>query len=61
MENINPIILQLLEKRGISAKEDVMEFLSDKPQRTYDPFLLLNMEKAVDLILEHIEKKKRGI
>lgn len=59
MEKVNPIILQLLEKRGIIAEEDIEEFLSEKPKRTYDPFLLLNMEKAVDLILKHIEEKKK--
>ena len=33
-------IIEILNNRGISAAEDVAEFLSDKPQRMYDPFLL---------------------
>ena len=57
--NINPIIIELLHKRGIYADEDVAEFLSDKPQKTYDPFLLPNMEAGVDLILSEIKKKSK--
>ena len=55
MGGINPIILKLLDKRGIHSEEDILEFLSDKPQETYDPFLLKNMEAGVDLILSAIE------
>jgi single-stranded-DNA-specific exonuclease len=54
--NINPIIVELLKKRGIESEADMEEFLSDKPQKTYDPFLLPNMEAGVDLILSEIEK-----
>ena len=57
--NINPIIRELLKKRGIASEEDMMEFLSDKPQKTYDPFLLPNMEAGVDLILSEIDKKSK--
>lgn len=52
---ILPSILEILKHRGISSKEDVEEFLSAKPQKTYDPFLLNNMEAGVDLILSAIE------
>ncbi len=55
--NINPIIKKLLKNRGIECEEDIIEFLSDKPQKTYDPFLLPDMEAGVDLILSEIEKK----
>ncbi|MDD6042883.1 MAG: single-stranded-DNA-specific exonuclease RecJ [Eubacteriaceae bacterium] len=52
---IQPKLIQLLNKRGIVGDSEISEFLSDKPQRTYDPFLLLNMEEGVDLILSNIE------
>lgn len=55
--NINPIIKNLLKNRGIESDEDIIEFLSDKPQKTYDPFLLPNMEVGVDLILSEIQKE----
>lgn len=56
---INPIIIQILKNRGINSEEDMMEFLSDKPQKTYDPFLLPDMEAGVDLILSEINSGSR--
>lgn len=52
-------IIEILNNRGISAAEDVAEFLSDKPQRTYDPFLLKDMEAGVDLVLSAIDEGRR--
>lgn len=57
--NIEPKIIELLKKRGIETGEEIHEFLSSKPQRTYDPFLLHNMEEGVDLILSAIEEDKK--
>ena len=56
---LQPRILELLNKRGIRTEEEIKEFLSDKPQKTYDPFLLLNMEAGVDFILSSIEENER--
>lgn len=56
--NLHPKIIELLNNRGIQ-QEDMEEFLSDKPQKTYDPFLLLNMEAGVDLILSSIENEEK--
>ena len=39
MNQINPIIVELLAKRGIRGEAEINEFLSEKPQKTYDPFL----------------------
>lgn len=52
---LNRAIRSILAKRGISSEEDIREFLSDKPRRIYDPFLLLNMDAGVDLVLSTIE------
>lgn len=54
--NLNPFIIELLRKRGITTEEDICEFLSDKPQKTYDPFLLADMEAGVDLILSETKR-----
>lgn len=59
MNNINPIIIELLKKRGISEETEMLEFLSDKPRKTYDPFLLHDLEAGVDLILSAINEKKK--
>ena len=56
MRKSEEILRALLEIRGISSAEDISEFLSDRPQKTYDPFLLLNMEAGVDLLLSEINK-----
>ena len=57
--DIQSIIIELLKNRGIYSKKEITEFLSEKPQKTYDPFLLLNMEAGVDLILSSIKEDKR--
>ena len=57
--NLQPRVRELLYNRGICSEEDIAEFLSDKPQKTYDPFLLLNMEAGVDLILSTIENDEK--
>ena len=56
---LQPEIIKLLNKRGIKTEEEISEFLSDKPQKTYDPFLLLNMEAGVDLVLSAIENEEK--
>ncbi len=57
--NINPIVTEILEKRGVITEEDILEFLSDKPKKTYDPFLLHGLEAGVDLILSAVYEKKK--
>lgn len=55
MNRAEDIIKELLKQRNIFSDEETAEFLSERPQRTYDPFLLLNMEAGVDLLLSEIE------
>ena len=57
--NLQPKVKELLYKRGIQTEEAIAEFLSDKPKKTYDPFLLLNMEAGVDFILSSIENNEK--
>jgi len=56
---LNPIIKRILEIRGISSEEELEEFISEKPKKTYDPFLLKDMERGVDFILKAIEDGKK--
>lgn len=53
------IVETILSSKGITDKGDIEEFLSDKPQRTYDPFLIKNMTEAVGRIIYHITKKNK--
>lgn len=55
MNKVDPIIIELLAKRGITDEAEIEEFLSDKPKATYDPFLLPDMEAGVDLLLKHAD------
>lgn len=59
MNDFNHIIIELLRQRGITEENEILEFLSEKPQRMYDPFLLLNMKAGVDLIISAINEKKK--
>lgn len=49
------VLLRLLRKRGFQDEKEQEEFLSLKPQKTYDPFLLKNMEEAVQSILNALD------
>lgn len=59
IEQINPIVIDLLHDRGYRSEEAIAEFLSTRPQKTYDPFLLLNMAEGVDLVLSAVENEER--
>ena len=53
------MIQRLLENRGIHGEENIAEFLSETPKKTYDPFLMANMREGVDLLLREAEKGTR--
>ncbi|MDO4177244.1 MAG: single-stranded-DNA-specific exonuclease RecJ [Bacillota bacterium] len=59
MRTSEQIINEILNKRGICTEEELAEFLSDKPTKTYDPFLLDGVQEGVDLLLSEIEKGSR--
>ena len=59
MRKTEEILNTILDKRGIRGEESISEFLSDRPQKTYDPFLLLNMNAGVDLLLSEIKSGKK--
>ncbi len=50
------IVRTILRSRGIVDREAAEEFLSDSPQLTYDPFLMKNMQEAVERIAAALEK-----
>lgn len=50
----------LLKNRGIFTEEEAEKFLNPNYDRdTYNPFLILNMERAVERILYAIEKQEK--
>ena len=56
-----PLLAQtLLKNRGISTPEDAEKFLNPDYERDiYDPFLILNMEKAVERILHAMDESEK--
>lgn len=59
MRSAGDILKEILRNRGIIDSRDISEFLSDRPKKTYDPFLLMNMEAGVDLLLSEINSGSR--
>ena len=55
MREDREILKTILRQRNIVSEEELSEYLSDKPRKTYNPFLLLNMEAGVDLLLSEIK------
>ncbi|EKD49576.1 MAG: hypothetical protein ACD_63C00105G0002 [uncultured bacterium] len=55
-----PIVAQLLFNRKIKTQKEIDEFLNpDYEQDLHDPFLMLDMEKAVVRIIEALEKNEK--
>ena len=55
---VDPIVQKVLFCKGITEVAEMEEFLSSKPKKTYNPFLMKNMEEASEVILQHIREKK---
>ncbi|MFA5830262.1 MAG: single-stranded-DNA-specific exonuclease RecJ [Candidatus Paceibacterota bacterium] len=61
-EKYPPLTRKLLTIRGISTSEDAEKFLHpDWKRDSYDPFLIFNMEKAVERILRAIQNDEKII
>lgn len=58
---ISEILARILLNRGIIEDEEIKTFLEPTRYDFYDPFLLPDMEKAVNRIIEAIEKQEKVI
>lgn len=59
MINPDPIVLEILKKRNITGEDEINEFLSPSPKRTYDPFLMHDMEEGVETLIRYAEEGKK--
>ncbi|QEK11497.1 single-stranded-DNA-specific exonuclease RecJ [Crassaminicella thermophila] len=58
IDDTDSIIKKILRNKGITSDEEIEEFLSSKPKKTYDPYLLKNMREVVEKIIKYINEKK---
>lgn len=57
--NINPVMGTLLVNRGIRTEDDARKFFRPQLTNLLDPFLFVDMKKAVDRLNEALGKKER--
>lgn len=60
-EKDKTLLENILKFKGILHPTDIKEFLSDQPQKTYDPFQIKNMHLAIEKIKEHIDQERKII
>jgi len=59
MRDPRQIVEAILAGRGMTDAEEIAEYFSDSPRKTYDPFDLMNMREGVDLILDTVREGGR--
>ena len=57
--DIDPVIARVIRNREVVSEEEIDHFLNGDLSKMYDPYLLKDMEKAVDVILNAILEKKK--
>jgi len=58
-KDADQIVADILRRRGIEDADQLIEFLSDAPKLTHDPFLMKNMKPAVIRIVQALQKKEK--
>ena len=56
---INSLLAKILVNREITEEKDIQQFLSPTRKDFYDPYLMPDMEKAVERILKAIDNKEK--
>jgi len=54
--DIHPLLVQLLHNRGVTRRDEIEEFLSQRMPSLGEPFLMKDMDRAVDRILKAIDQ-----
>lgn len=57
--NVSKTVAKVLANRGIKNIEEVKQFINPKLEYLHDPFLMKDMDKATDMILDAIEDEKK--
>jgi single-stranded-DNA-specific exonuclease len=56
---IGPVLAELLVQRGINTFEEAKQFFRPSLEDLHDPFLMKDMDKAVDRVLAALEKNEK--
>ncbi|WP_420317414.1 single-stranded-DNA-specific exonuclease RecJ [Ekhidna sp.] len=57
--NINAYLAKILAQRGVKTFDQAKEFFRPSLSRLYDPFLMLNMDKAVNRLTEAVFNEEK--
>ena len=58
-KKIPKVIVQILQNRGCDSAEAIEKYFAPSLSDLYDPFLINDMEKAVERIVRAIHKKEK--
>lgn len=56
---ISPLLAKVLIGRGMEEKEKIVHYLYPKIEELYDPFLYQDMEEAVNIIIDSLQRKEK--
>src|SRR5687767_5819391 len=57
--NVNPVICKILVQRNIETFEEARNFFRPKLESLHDPWLMKDMEKAVERIMKAIQANEK--
>jgi len=57
--DIHPVLANLLVQRNIKSKEEAINFFRPSLDNLHDPFLMKDMEKAIDRLLKAIQNNEK--
>ena len=58
---INKLLATILVKRNITTEEEIKQFLAPTRNDFHDPFLITDMQKSVERIIQAIENQERVV
>jgi len=58
---LKPLVMELLVQRGMTDPAEIAEFLQPRLQDLTDPYLMPNMEAAVNRVFQAIDKKEKVV
>lgn len=58
LSEVPEVVIQLLYNRGVTSAQEMIDFLAAEPPPTADPFVLRDLEKGVQRLLQAIDKQE---